>query len=141
MKKIILLTILIVSLSILLMPAFTFAQDTSPLGVLKSGLDKTIGPEGAGIIGNENEPAPALSTVLGTIINGAFGLLGTIVLAFTLLGGVLWMMAGGNEEKVARAKKFIISGIEGMIVIFMAYALVYVVLYALSQGANRAAGN
>lgn len=136
MKKIILLTALIVSLSILLIPAFALAQ-SQQVQYLQDGVDKS-----AGIANIPTGPKNAdVAGLIGTIINAAFGLLGTVVLAFTLLGGVLWMMAGGNEEKVARAKKFIISGIEGMIVIFMAYALVYVVLYALSEGAKRAAGN
>ena len=41
------------------------------------------------------------------------------------------MIAGGNEENVGQAKKWIMNGVNGMIVIFLAYALVYVVLLAL----------
>ena len=41
------------------------------------------------------------------------------------------MTAGGNEEKVKQAKGFIINGVNGMIVIFLSYALVYLVITAL----------
>lgn len=138
MKKIILLTTLTVSLSALLMPAFIFAQNEQ-LKAVTDSLQKTIGPDGAKMI-NAGEQADNLPNIIGAIIGSLFALLGTVFLVFTLLGGFLWITAGGSEEKVLRAKKFIIGGIEGLIIIFMSYALVYVVLNALSQGANRAAG-
>ena len=73
---------------------------------------------------------------IGNLVNGIFAIVAVIFLAFTVLGGVMWIMAGGNEEKVTRAKKFIGGGIDGMIVIFLSYALVYFVLQALEQGAS-----
>ncbi|MCF7906395.1 hypothetical protein K9L04_00490, partial [Patescibacteria group bacterium] len=38
-------------------------------------------------------------------------------------GGILWMTSGGEEEKVKKAKKLMISGIIGMIIIVSAYAI------------------
>lgn len=131
MKKIILFTILLLTLTTL--PAFVFAQ-TPQIDLISAGVkesaDKADIPTGEG--------AGDVAGLLGQLINTGFALLGTIVLGFTLVGGLLWMIAGGNEDKVTRAKKFIVGGIEGMIVIFMAYALVYIVINALSQGATRA---
>ena len=72
-----------------------------------------------------------LPTLLGRVVNVLFGVLGAIFLTVVLIGGYQWMIAGGSEEKVMKAKGFIINGISGMIVIFLAYALTYVVLYAL----------
>lgn len=72
-----------------------------------------------------------LAGKIGRVINYLFGITGVIFLTVTLIGGYLWMTAGGSEEKVAKAKKLIMNGINGMIVIFLAYALVYVIMAAL----------
>lgn len=135
MKKIILLTTLIVSLSILLIPALIFAQDISQVDALKKSLNETAGPKGAGIV-QEGGQAIDLSALLGTVINTLFGVIGSVFLAYTITGGVLWIMAGGSEDKVTRAKKFITGGITGMLVIFLAYAMVYFVVAALDFAAK-----
>jgi len=40
-----------------------------------------------------------------------------------ITGGISWMMAGGNQEKVGKAKKIIISAIIGLVIVFSAYAV------------------
>lgn len=77
-----------------------------------------------------------LSAKIGSIVGYFFGIIGVISLVITVAGGFLWMIAGGNEEKVVRAKKFIGEGINGLIVVFLAYSLVYVVLAALRYGTS-----
>jgi len=80
----------------------------------------------------------ALPLMIGRAINYFFGLIGAIALIMILLGGYEWMLSGGNEEKVGKAMKRINSGILGLFIIFVAYALVYGILFALGQasGAN-----
>lgn len=82
------------------------------------------------------ETQQKIPDLIGQVINALFGLVGVIFLGMAVIGGILWMMAGGNEEKVTRAKKFIIGGIEGSIILFLSYALIYFVLQALIQGVN-----
>lgn len=127
MKKIILFTILAIFLNVLLSPALVLAT-SHQLDALKGGLN-TSAVEG-GIVGSDLVSAD-LPTRIGTAINYLFGIIGVIFLIMILIGGILWMMAGGNDEKVQRAVKFIIGGVEGVIVIFMSYALLYVILGAL----------
>ncbi len=50
--------------------------------------------------------------------------LGIIAVVVMLLGGFKWMTAAGNEDKVADAKKLIIAGIIGLIIVLCAYAIV-----------------
>jgi len=103
----------------------------SPRETLNQGLQVT------GAAGNLTAETGAaaeatdLPTLLGRTVNVLFGVLGAIFLTVVLIGGYMWMTAGGSEEKVMKAKGFIINGINGMIVIFLAYALTYVILYAL----------
>ena len=69
--------------------------------------------------------------MLGRVINYLFGALGIVFLIVLLFGGLRWMTAGGSEEKVKQGKEFVIGGVNGLIVIFLAYAFIYTVLQAL----------
>jgi len=60
---------------------------------------------------------------IASIINVALSLLGIIVLVIIIYGGFLWMTAGGNDEKVGEAKKWIFGGIIGLVIILSAYAI------------------
>jgi len=74
-----------------------------------------------------------LGGMVGDTINYLFGVIGVIFLVVILIGGYMWMTAGGNEEKVAKAKGFIMNGFNGIIVIFLAYAMVYIILQAMQM--------
>lgn len=50
--------------------------------------------------------------------------IGVVALVMIILGGFAWMTAMGNEEKVQKAKKIIISGLTGLIIILLSYAIV-----------------
>lgn len=47
-----------------------------------------------------------------------------------LLGGLQWMVSGGNEDMLARAKRTVGNAIIGMIIILLAWAIVRFVLDA-----------
>ena len=65
---------------------------------------------------------------IASIINVALSLLGIIVVVIIIYGGFLWMTAGGNEEKVADAKKWIFGGIIGLVIILASYAIAHFVV-------------
>jgi len=75
---------------------------------------------------------------VASIINVAMGLLGIVAVVIILIGGFTWMTAGGNDEKVAEAKKWIFSGVIGLAIILSAYALANFVITNLLEatGAN-----
>ena len=56
------------------------------------------------------------------------GLMGVIFLAFAIYGGYTWMMAGGNEESVSKAKKTLTNSIIGIVIVLAAYAMVRIVV-------------
>jgi len=60
---------------------------------------------------------------VAAIIQVALGLLGIVAVVIILLGGFKWMTAGGADDKVQEAKKLIISGIIGLVIILTAYAI------------------
>jgi hypothetical protein len=65
------------------------------------------------------------------IVNVLLGFLGIIAIIIILWGGFRWMTAGGNEDKVGEAKKIIIAGIIGLVIIFTAYAIATFVINQL----------
>ncbi|MEK7072916.1 MAG: hypothetical protein AAB974_00565 [Patescibacteria group bacterium] len=86
--------------------------------------------------------APGLSGALGlgtadirvtiaSIINVFMGLLGIIAVVIILYGGFMWMTAAGNEERVDKARKMIVSGIIGLAIILSAYAIARFVVGSL----------
>ncbi|MFH0854483.1 MAG: pilin [bacterium] len=69
-------------------------------------------------LGQKDPRATAVS-----IINVMLGFLGIIAVVIILIGGFKWMTAGGNEDQVGEAKKWIFSGIIGLLIILASYAL------------------
>ncbi len=65
------------------------------------------------------------------IIRVAMGLLGIIAVVIILIGGFTWMTAGGNDEKVGEAKKWIFSGVIGLAIILSAYSIATFVINQL----------
>jgi hypothetical protein len=64
-----------------------------------------------------------LKSTVADLINVALGFLGVVAVVIILFGGFKWMVAGGNDEKVAEAKRLIIAGIIGLAIILSAYAI------------------
>jgi hypothetical protein len=80
-----------------------------------------------------------IRATIARIINVAMGLLGIVAVCIILLGGFRWMTAGGNDDKVKEAKKLIISGVIGLVIIITAYAIAQFVLTSLKSATTGAA--
>lgn len=70
-------------------------------------------------------------TTISSIIRVAMGMLGIVAVVIILIGGFTWMTAGGNDDKVGEAKKWIFSGVIGLAIILSAYALASFVINQL----------
>ena len=76
-----------------------------------------------------------LSTSINKIIAWALGSLGLIAVILIVYGGFMWMTAGGNEERISKAKQIISAAIIGLVIILLAAAIVYFI----GSGVNTAA--
>lgn len=98
-----------------------YTRITNAQGGILDGLDTTAGQ--AGYTVGSGDPIKTLPNIIGNTLRGLIGLLGVIFMILIIYGGVMWMTAAGNEEKVAKAKKIISQATIGLAVIVVAYAI------------------
>lgn len=97
------------SVGMMALPLATFAQTSFSI----ESVGSSIG------LGN----ADLKQTVIN-ILNLALGLLALIAVVMIIIGGFTWLTAGGNEEKVDKAKKIISAAVIGLIIVLLAWAVV-----------------
>lgn len=78
------------------------------------------------LFGMPNDPR----VVVALAIKGFMSLLGILFLCYIIYAGVTWMTAGGEEEKIRKAKSTLISGTIGMIIIFAAFTITAFIVLA-----------
>jgi hypothetical protein len=78
---------------------------------------------------------PLDEAVVG-LINVLLGFLGLIAVIIILIGGFRWMTAGGNEDKVAEARKTIFAGIIGLAIILFAWGITTFVVQQLGKASG-----
>ena len=57
-----------------------------------------------------------------------FGLIGSIALIMFIIGGVMFLVSGGSQEKVSKAKSLMLSAVIGLLIIFASYLIIEFVL-------------
>ena len=94
----------------------------------------TFNQLGNPLVGDVNKPGDAKGVIMfdffGRVLNSIIGVAGALALIVITYGGIRWLTAGGNEEKITEAKKIIFLPLLGLIIIFAAYAIVNFVLQA-----------
>ena len=73
------------------------------------------------------------ASVVGTLLNGLLGILGTAFLLLTIYAGFLWMTAAGNEEKITKAKGIIRTSVIGLLIVVLSYAITKFVFKTLIE--------
>ncbi len=77
-----------------------------------------------------------IRTTAVNIIKYLITFLGIIAVGIMLYGGFIWMTAAGNDDRVGRAKRIIIAGAIGLIVILASYAIVNFVFQIAQNAIN-----
>ncbi len=68
-----------------------------------------------------------LPELIGKLINGALGIVGSLALIMFIYGGLIWMTSGGNDEKIKKGKGILIWAIFGIVVVFTSYSILSLV--------------
>ncbi len=105
------------------LPQITFAQEANDaLGV--TAFD-----------GASNLAGTDIRVIVARIINIFLGLLSVIAVGIVIYGGITYMTAGGDEGKVEDARKILMNGAIGLVIVLSAFAISRFVLTRL-QGAT-----
>ncbi len=76
--------------------------------------------EGAGF-----DESTDFGLTISTIIETVLGFLGIVFLVLIIYAGFTWMTAGGDSDKVLKAKETIKRSIIGLVIVIMSYSLTY----------------
>jgi len=70
------------------------------------------------------------------IINVVLGFLGLLAVIITLYGGFVYMTSAGNQEKVLQARRILINGLIGVVIIMFSYTIVSFIINKLTDITN-----
>ena len=84
----------------------------------QSGLNTTATQAGYSDALKALSPSNLTSRAISIILS----IIGLIFIGLMIYGGITWMTAEGNEQKVEKAKQVIIGSIVGLIIVLAAYA-------------------
>ena len=102
----------------------------SPISVLaynfneQSGLNKSASQAGYTETLSNLEPENLIVQGIGMVLS----FVGVLFLIMMIVGGLKWMTATGNDSEVAKAKKIVVQGIIGVLIVFAAYTISYFVV-------------
>ena len=92
--------------------------------------------EGVNAARGDNQPTELFGTggVITTITNTLLFIVGALAVVMIIVGGLRYVVSGGNATAVSAAKNTILYAIVGLIIAFLAFAAVNWVLGALAPG-------
>ena len=77
------------------------------------------------------------NTIAAQLISNVLAIVGVIFLILIISGGVMWMLSGGNEKKVADAKKIITTATIGLVIVMLGYAVTYFVITSIQNAVDN----
>ncbi|OGF19470.1 hypothetical protein A3I35_02880 [Candidatus Falkowbacteria bacterium RIFCSPLOWO2_02_FULL_45_15] len=134
MKKLFIVLCLLSALSIFnITTNFVYAQVTPP-DAPRGNTNITSGSGGPVSLTNPltnttGDVPGGIPGLIGRVINGVLGVVGSLALIMFIYGGLLWMTSGGNDEKVKQGKDVLIWATLGLFIIFASYALVNFIIF------------
>ncbi len=104
-----------------------FAQDNNtddPYGLKESA--------GVAELGQPLDP----SVFVGTLIGSVLAFTGVVFFGLMVYGGMMWLTARGNDQRITKAKDILISASIGIAIVFISYGVTQVIVSQLSTAAN-----
>tara|TARA_Y100000310_G_C20296301_1_gene629566 strand:+ start:192 stop:518 length:327 start_codon:yes stop_codon:yes gene_type:complete len=81
--------------------------------------------------GNDNlgDTFPNLSTLVSLILNNSLTIVGVLLLALLIFGGLTFIMGAGGDDpkKVQQGQKTITNALLGFIIVFLAYFIIQII--------------
>jgi len=74
-----------------------------------------------------------ISSFVGTLINAVLSILGVIFIILTIISGIRWMTAAGNEEQVKKSKSAIKQSLIGLFIVVASWGFWAIILRIINQ--------
>ncbi|MFA6295847.1 MAG: pilin [Patescibacteria group bacterium] len=105
----------------------------TPVVMAQRGIDDSTGPQNAleNLRNETGYTTTDLISFVGRIIKWVLGIVGVIMIALFVYGGVTYATSAGSEEKIENGKKIMVYTIIGVVIIALAYVLTDFVIAAL----------
>ena len=121
----------ILGLATMFLPSLAVATDCAPYCRISDyfyapRLFMTPGPAGALSFGE----------LMVMIFNIVFFVVGSVAVLFLIIGGFRYIASRGNEEAAEGAKKMMTAAVVGLVVVFMSFAMVYIISTILITGST-----
>ncbi len=116
--------ILIAFLGLILAPIKTYAISAIEAGVLAAHVE------------GQPETIFGLNGVFTTISNTLLFMIGTLSVLMIIIGGIKYVVSGGKDASVAKAKNTVLYAIIGLIIALLAYAIINFILGTFMPGSN-----
>jgi len=75
-----------------------------------------------------NLPDITIQELLKNIFNLVAGIVATLAALIIVIGGIMWMTAGGDDQQVTNARKMITAAVIGLIIVGGAVGIVNLIL-------------
>jgi hypothetical protein len=150
LKKNIISVVLLFALSVLFIPSVVLAanpckgkkgaelttcKETAAYKSYVKSENKIGGDDGVdeGVKAGESGNTNSLPDIIGTVINVALFIVGTLSVIMLIYGGIKYTTSAGDTAKVTSAKNTIMYSIVGLVVAILAYAIVQFVVVNLKK--------
>jgi len=125
------IAVMVFTASILFTWSGTTTAQTDPPDTF--GLDEVEGQ-----INLAAAPDDDIRLTIGKIIRAILGFLGILALLVVMYGGFVWMTAGGSADKIEQAKKILINGAIGLLIILSSFLIVQFIISKLQDALGSA---
>ena len=117
------------ALALLFVPQAAFAEEPPTTG---QGTASQQALEGLNSVNPNGANSPELTTVIQTILNAVYFIIGIVAVVMIILGGISYATSQGDPAKVKKGKDTILYGIVGLIISLMAFAITQFILNAMN---------
>ncbi len=125
---------------LLLVPALVLGLSfvPAPQAAAQSGCSDDVsgGITGGADCAKGEDQGSSLTQIFQTVVNIMLFLIGAVAVIMLVIGGIRYVVSGGNQDQVTGAKNTIMYAIIGIVVAFLAYAAVSFVTTNLQSGAG-----
>ena len=104
---------------------FVLINPLENLEVKIPGLDIAAGQSATctDVEGTTQCTLPWLSIYIKGIFNYSMGIMGVLAALAIMIGGIIWLVAGGNASRISESKSWISAGVTGLIIGLTSYML------------------